>query len=378
MHKQKSLIIWISLLSIFLAGGIGYIVGRGPFVMARQVEATLQQEALSPPDSLSMDQAACAALAQAVGDEYTQWLSPDQMQELAMDISGDETAGIGAELVTVEKGWQVVEVAEQSPAQTAGLSKGDIIVKINGDPVGTQDWMPEEGVTTLFTVERDGVCRDLVIIPQKIEPLTPIVMKSLPNDYGYIRIRSFVQEGVETQFDQAMEKFSQAKGVVIDLRHNPGGRMDAVVEMINGLLPNQTEILCLLEAKGKQEVYTTNENQKYNVPIVVLTDQQSASAAEIFAGVLQNQNRATIVGETTYGKGVVQKLKTLKDGSGLKYTMAEYRLADGTIIHQKGVEPDIEVQQDGLPGLASTELEDQALQTAVRFLENQQSITKEN
>ena len=108
------------------------------------------------------------------------------------------------------------------------------------------------------------------------------------------------------------------------------------------------------------------------MPMAVLTDEQSASAAEIFAGVLQNQGRALIVGDTTYGKGVVQKLKTLKDGSGLKYTMAEYRMADGTVIHKKGVAPDVKLTCDGLPGWAGTELEDIPLQTAVQALEAQQ------
>ncbi len=372
MRKQKGMVIWICLLCVMLAGGVGYVAGRGPFVMARQVEATLKNEALTPLDALTMDQAACAALAQAVEDEYTQWLSPAQMQDLMADITGEEAAGIGAELLSVQEGWQVTDIMEQSPAQNAGLAKGDLIIKINGESVGKVDWVPEEGVTTLFTVQREGMTRDIVVIPQKIEPLPAIIAKPLPNGYGYIRIRSFVQEGIEDEFEKAMEQFSQAKGVIIDVRHNPGGRMDAVLTMLNGCLPDKTEVLCLLEAKGKEERYQTSGGQRYTMPMAVLTDGQSASAAEIFAGVLQNQGRALIVGDTTYGKGVVQKLKTLKDGSGLKYTMAEYRMADGTVIHEKGVAPDVKLTCDGLPGWAGTELEDIPLQTAVQALEAQQ------
>lgn len=371
MRKQKGIWIWVCLLCVMLAGGIGYVAGRGPFVMARQVEATLKNEALAPLDTQAMDQAACAALAQAVKDEYTQWLSPAQMQALMADIGGEAAAGIGAELLRVEKGWQVTDIQEQSPAQSAGLAKGDLIVNINGEPVDKVDWTPEEGVTSLFTVERDGMTRDLVLIPQKIEPLPAIVAKTLPNGYGYIRIRSFVQEGMEEEFERAMDQFCQAEGVIVDVRHNPGGRMDAVLTILNGCLPDKTEVLCLLEAKGKEERYQTSGNQRYTMPMAVLTDGQSASAAEIFAGVLQNQGRALIVGDTTYGKGVVQKLKTLKDGSGLKYTMAEYRLADGTVIHEKGIAPDIKLACDGLPGWAGAELEDIPLQTAVQALEAQ-------
>ncbi len=372
MRKQTGMVIWVCLLLVMLAGGVGYVVGRGPFVMARQVETTLKNEALTPLDTLTMDQAACAALAQAVEDEYTQWLSPVQMQDLMTEISGEEAAGIGAELLSVEGGWQVIDVLEESPAQMAGLAKGDLIVKINGEPIGEADWTAEEGVTTLFSVEREGMARDVVIIPQKIEPMPAVISKTLPNGYGYIRIRSFVQEGAENQFEQAMAQFVDAKGVILDVRHNPGGRMDAVLTMLNGCLPDKTEVLCLLEAKGKEERYQTSGEQRYTMPMAVLTDGQSASAAEIFAGVLQNQGRALIVGDTTYGKGVVQKLKTLKDGSGLKYTMAEYRMADGTVIHEKGVTPDIKLTCEGLPGWARTELEDLPLQAAVQALETQQ------
>ena len=124
----------------------------------------------------------------------------------------------------MQEGWQVTDIIEQSPAQNAGLAKGDLIVKINGEPVGKVDWAPEEGVTTLFTVQREGMTRDIVVIPQKIEPLPAIIVKTLPNGYGYIRIRSFVQEGMEDEFEKAMAQFSQAKGVIIDVRHNPGGQ----------------------------------------------------------------------------------------------------------------------------------------------------------
>ena len=107
------------------------------------------------------------------------------MQDLIADITGEEAAGIGAELLSVQEGWQVTDIIEQSPAQNAGLAKGDLIVKINGEPVGKVDWAPEEGVTTLFTVQREGMTRDIVVIPQKIEPLPAIIVKTLPNGYGY-------------------------------------------------------------------------------------------------------------------------------------------------------------------------------------------------
>lgn len=369
MHKQRGLIVSICLLLIALAGGIGYVAGRGPFVMARQVQHILQSEALTPPDTLTMDQAACAALAQAVQDEYTQWLSPVQMQALLADIEGEAAAGIGAEMVTTKEGWRITEVADQSPAQKAGLIRGDLVVKVNGASALNGHWTPEEGVTTLLTVSRDGMERDVVVIPQIIEPLCPLVVKTLPGEYGYIRIRSFVQQDVELLFDEAMEQLAGTKGVVIDVRHNPGGRMDAVLAMLDGFLPEDTELLCLHQAQGESVRYLSEGGQKYTMPVAVLTDGQSASAAEIFAGVLQNQKRASIVGDVSYGKGVVQKMRSLKDGSGLKYTMAEYRLPDGTVIHEKGVTPDVLLSCQGLPGWAGSELDDEPLQAALGQLQ---------
>lgn len=373
MERQKGLVCSICLVLILLAGGIGYTIGRGPFIMARQVESTLKNEALTPPDNTTMDRAACRALAQAVEDEYTQWLSPEQMRALVADLSGETRVGIGAEMVITERGWRVAAVSENGPAAKAGLAKGDLVTKINGNPVFGANWQPEEGGTTLFCVEREGLEREIVVIPQETEPLPPVVAKILPGAYGYIRIRSFVQENVEQAFADAMAQVATDNGVVIDVRHNPGGRMEAVLAMLDEFLPEKTEILRLYEAKGKLTHYKTQKGQRYAMPVVVLTDGQSASAAEIFAGVLQKHNRAMIVGETTYGKGVVQKMKSLGDGSGLKYTMAEYRLADDTAIHGKGVVPDLTVVSGALPGWAETETEDDALQAALLWLSREKT-----
>lgn len=373
MKRQKGLLCSICLVSILLAGGIGYTVGRGPFIMARQVESTLKNEALAPPDNTAMDRAACRALAQAVQDEYTQWLSPEQMQALLADLSGETRVGIGAEMVTTERGWRITAVSENGPAAKAGLAKGDLVTKINGNPVFGANWQPEEGGTTLFCVEREGLEREIVVIPQETEPLPPVVAKILPGAYGYIRIRSFVQENVEQAFADAMAQVATDNGVVIDVRHNPGGRMEAVLAMLDEFLPEKTEILRLYEAKGKLTHYKTQKGQRYAMPVVVLADGQSASAAEIFAGVMQKHNRAMIVGETTFGKGVVQKMKSLGDGSGLKYTMAEYRLADDTAIHGKGVLPDLTVLSGALPGWAETETEDDALQAALLWLSREKT-----
>lgn len=373
MERQKGLVCSICLVLILLAGGIGYTIGRGPFIMARQVESTLKNEALTPPDNTTMDRAACRALAQAVEDEYTQWLSPEQMRALVADLSGETRVGIGAEMVITERGWRVAAVSENGPAAKAGLAKGDLVTKINGNPVFGANWQPEEGGTALFCVEREGLEREIVVIPQETEPLPPVVAKTLPGAYGYIRIRSFVQENVEQAFADAMAQVATDNGVVIDVRHNPGGRMEAVLAMLDEFLPEKTEILRLYEAKGKQTHYKTEKGQRYTMPVVVLTDGQSASAAEIFAGVLQKHNRAMIVGETTYGKGVVQKMKSLGDGSGLKYTMAEYRLADDTAIHGKGVVPDLTVVSGALPGWAETETEDDALQAALLWLSREKT-----
>lgn len=373
MERQKGLVCSICLVSILLAGGIGYTIGRGPFIMARQVESTLKNEALTPPDNTTMDRAACRALAQAVEDEYTQWLSPEQMQALLADLSGETRVGIGAEMVTTERGWRITAVSENGPAAKAGLAKGDLITKINGNPAIGAKWQPEEGGTALFCVEREGLEREIVVIPRETEPLPPVVVKTLPGAYGYIRIRSFVQENVEQAFADAMAQVATDNGVVIDVRHNPGGRMEAVLTMLDEFLPKKTEILRLYEAKGKLTHYKTQKGQRYAMPVVVLADGQSASAAEIFAGVMQKHNRAMIVGETTFGKGVVQKMKSLGDGSGLKYTMAEYRLADDTAIHGKGVLPDLTVLSGALPGWAETETEDDALQAALLWLSREKT-----
>ncbi len=367
MHKQKQMLVYIVILFILLSGGVGYVWGRGPFVVTKQVQRILQSQSLFKAQAAAMDQAAARAVVQSVGDVYTQLLTKQQMNEMLSDLSAAATASLGIEVVELEKSWLIANVAKDSPAAKANLKKGDLITAINGETPNTA-YQPQEGVAVLLTIARDGLSSDCVVIPEVIEPFPAVESKVFPGGYGYIRIRSFLPEDVEQLFKEALEAQKDDKGLVIDLRHNAGGRMDAALTMLDLFLPKGRDILCIWNAKGLEQTFKTKDDKTYAMPVYLLVDEQSASAAEIFAAVLQNQQRATLLGCTTFGKGMVQKMKVLKDGSGLKYTVSEYKLPDGTAINEKGVRPDVVMPAQKVPGWAGPELEDAMLQKALEQL----------
>lgn len=307
----------------------------------------------------------------ALGDKYTVYYDEDETKALMESTSGT-FSGVGATLTKdADTGYAtIVNVYEDSPAEKAGLKAGDILEKIDDHEVGDEQldtvvsWIKgEKGTDVKITVLRDGEELELTATRDTIEVKT-VSYEMKENQIGYIRVSEFDTVTYD-QFKEALDDLEKQgmQGLIVDLRNNPGGSLDTVTNMLRLLLPEGT-IVSTKDKNGKTDEITCDGTNEFKKPMAVLVNQYSASASEIFSGAVQDYGTAKIVGVTTYGKGVVQQLMDLGDGTCLKVTIAEYYTPNGRSINGKGVEPDVEVeyQYDEENPKADNQL-DQALST---------------
>lgn len=284
-----------------------------------------------------------------LGDPYSVYYNPEETEKLNESLSG-EFGGIGALLrMDEEVGYvRVLNVYEGSPAEAAGLKNDDYIYKVDGKDMGGMDISEvvsyirgEKGTEVNITVVRGAEAEEIetTAVRDIIEAQT-VTHEMLDNKIGYIVITEFDDvtydqyEAALTELeDQGMEK------LIVDVRNNPGGNLEIVRQIADRMLPEGT-VVSTKDKNGKEEVLKSDEENQFNKPLVVLVNGMSASASEIFAGAIQDYGTGTLVGETTYGKGIVQQIFSLKDGSSVKVTVSEYFTPKGRSIHGKGIEPD--------------------------------------
>ncbi|MCR5802331.1 MAG: S41 family peptidase [Lachnospiraceae bacterium] len=312
------------------------------------------------------------------GDKYAEYYDPDEIDELNSDLQG-KFYGIGATLISGDDGWPTItSVYDDAPAGKAGLKGGDRIVEIDGensykkslDEVVSKIRGPI-GTNVTLKIAREGEDDYLEFTITRAEVIKKTVDYRMENDrIGYIQITSFEDATVD-QFTDALAtlKGSDMKALVIDLRSNTGGLLSAVVDIADQLLPKSL-ILYTENVAGVKETFESDEEHKLQIPIVVLTNGYTASAAEILTGTLRDNNAAISMGTTTYGKGVVQGFKYFKDGSAMKLTIEEYFLPSGFALDGVGIEPDIEVKFDSEAYYDEENPFDNQFDEAVKYLEN--------
>ncbi len=290
-------------------------------------------------------------LMSSTNDKYTDYYSPKEFKDLMVTMEGDY-GGIGATLSQdkATKEVSVVEVYEGSPAARAGLERGDIVISVDGH-LGTDESLDdfvqrirgEEGTSIEMVYKRDDqehtieITREEVIVPS-------VSHRMLDDKIGYIRISSFVN-GTQKDFEDALADLQSQgmQGIVFDMRDNGGGMVDSVVAILDDILPAGT-VVYTMDKSGKREDYTSDDAKKIDIPVTVLVNENTASAAEIFTGAIRDFNYGTIIGTNTFGKGIVQSTVPLSDGSAVKITVATYYTPSGECIHEKGIKPDIELE----------------------------------
>lgn len=337
----------------------------------RQIEEMLDTHYVEDYDKELAEELMYTGLVAGVGDPYTYYLSADSLAEQVEKNSG-HFVGIGVEIYAGDDGYIVVSsVTPGGPAEAAGILAEDKITEVDGESITGKTAADvsalvkgEEGTDVTLTIFREstGEVLEKTVTRQDIQVQT-VSWRMMDDNIGYISITNF-RENTYNQFKEALDTL-EAEGMeklVLDLRNNTGGLVKSAHEIGEELLPEGIMVYTM-DKEGNRE--DTLCDDVYNdVPMVVLVNGNSASAAEILAGAIQDTGRGELIGTTTFGKGLVQRLFTLPDGSGLNVTIQKYYTPNGTSIHGVGITPDYEVelpeeyaQQTNIPAEADTQLQ---------------------
>lgn len=306
-------------------------------------------------DVEEMTEGMYSGLVASLGDPYSVYYTAEEWKELMADTEGIYY-GIGAylQLDTATGLAKINGVIENTPAEEAGLRENDIIYQVDGEMIQGLELSEivsrikgEEGTAVHLTIVREGESDYLEIDVERRKIESPTVKYEMyDNGVGYIQITEF-DDVTTDQFTEALAvvKGSGAKGLILDLRSNPGGSLPVVVDIARSILPKGL-IVYTEDKYGKRDEYTCDGKKELDIPMVVLINGNSASASEILAGAIKDYDKGTLIGTTTFGKGIVQRVLPLTDGTALKLTISSYYTPKGNNIHGIGIDPDIECEFD--------------------------------
>lgn len=342
------------------------------------LEELIDKEYLDEKDESSLREGLYAGLLAGLKDPYSTYYTAEQYKELNTSNEGSYV-GIGAVLQKDDAGGaKIIQLYEGGPGEQAGLKKGDVIKAVDGADVTDKETSDiasmvrdSEKDSVMLTIQRENEekTRDIKVEIRDVEIQT-VSHEMLSEDTGYIRISEF-SEVTSDQYKKAFAdlKNQGMKKLVVDLRDNPGGLLTAVCGVLRQILPEGL-IVYTEDKNGKREEENCDGKNELDMPLAVLVNGNSASASEIFAGAVKDYGIGMIVGTTTYGKGVVQTIQPLTDGSAVKITIAKYFTPKGNDINKKGITPDVEAELSGdiTDWTELTHKEDTQLQTALKEL----------
>ena len=390
MKKLTNILLSISL--VILIFGAGFKVGeyrtKNSLITNLNINSNLFWEAWNNLEKKYIDKkkidkdkmfyGAIKGMVASLEDPYTFFLTPDENKDAKADLQG-KFEGIGAQLGLKDGRIVIIAPLKDSPAEKAGAQSGDIITKVNN--MSTKGWTltqavskirGEKGTKVTITVDRNGKENDIIIVRDQI--VVASVELKFQQDVAYLKLNQF-GETTNEEWDKAIDNVSakwnqkQIKGMVLDLRDNPGGYLESSVYLASEFLPKDALVV-------KQES-TTYQNYEYrvnrvgkllNIPLVVLINRGSASASEILSGALRDYDRAILVGEKSFGKGSVQEALDLSEGAGIHITVAKWILPKGDWINSKGITPKIIVENVIKNGNTITPETDAQLQRAITEL----------
>lgn len=291
----------------------------------------------------------------SLNDPYTRFLPPKEFSEETQSIKGS-LKGIGTQIGVRDGNLVIIAPLEDSPAERAGLLADDQILEINGESTkgisvdaAADKIRGEKGTMVTLLIQRKGVPNKVyTIIRDEIEIKSvsckpPLESSVIPDDIQYIRLSSFISKNAATEIETILNSSTDKKGYIIDLRSNPGGLLTNAIYISDMLLKGGV-IVSTVDRDRYKSTTRARYTQVTQKPIVVLINKGSASASEILSGALKDNHRATIVGEQSFGKGLVQEINKLPDESGMNITIQRYLTPSGTDIHKKGITPDVVVE----------------------------------
>lgn len=343
------------------------------------LEGVLNEYYVGDVDRYKLQEGIYKGFISGVGDVYSTYYTQKEYDEFKEETSGVYNGiGIRMYLESEDNSIVIKEVFENSPAEVAGLLPNDKIIKIAGKSVSGNDYTH---VTDLVVGQKDTEVALTIYRPSEDKTYEfsvtrgnitypTVYFKMLENQLAYIQITRF-EELTHTQFKDALQKSKEkkAEGIVLDLRNNPGGLLRIAKDIVDELVPEGI-IVSTKDKNGKSVEYYADKEYT-DIPMVVLINGSSASASEVVAGALKDYNRAKLVGETSYGKGVVQTIIPLSDGSAIKLTTSQYFTPSGICIQGIGIDPDVSVSlpmEKLIKGSMLEETEDDQLQMALKIL----------
>ena len=354
------------------------------FVKLSEVWKILKQEHIDAGtlDPSTLTDGAIRGMLEATGDSHASYLDPEQYSFQRQEIQGS-FEGIGAE-VTIKNGLiTIVAPIPDTPAEAAGVKPGDVILSIDGESVAGWDLFQainrirgEKGTPVIIEVRRDrtGETEELEIIRGVIQ-LKSVRLTMLVGRIGHLRITSFSGTSLE-ELQMALDRFERSRGMglVVDLRNNPGGLLSSVVDVTSQFIDGGL-VLYQLDGQGNRRDWNAEDGGlALEVPMVVLMNEFSASASEVFAGAISHHQRAQTIGATTFGKGSVNNLWPLSDGSAINFTIGRWYTPGGKLIEGEGIEPDIVLEA------SEDESEDVQLDLAIeevsKLIERSQSTAR--
>ena len=324
--------------------------GAGDFDLVEEAYREIVSSAVDSPGEEALARGAIKGMLDVLkkDDPYALFYSPNAFRSF-QELTSGKFSGIGVWLKDKESGLTIVSVLPSTPAVEVGLREGDVIRTIDGEAVGslTSDEAVAqikgpEGTDVSLGIDRAGEALDFTITREEID--LPNLQATLrDDDVGYIQLFGFARGAGGQVRDEVAEMLDQgAEGIVLDLRNNGGGLFSEAVEVASVFIEDG-DVVIYREASDEETSYEAEGDAFEDVPLVVLVNEGTASASEIVAGALQDQERATLIGTTTYGKGSVQEVVRLRDASALKLTTAAYLTPEGRDINGKGIAPDVEV-----------------------------------
>jgi len=353
MRKRNVLFLCLAsaLFSALLVAGTGmYFLYAGPVGKILGIVNLVEKEFYKPVDKDAAIQGASRGVVRTLGDPYSVYMSQDEWQEFEIRTSG-EYSGIGVQIGVGGESVQISRPMPSSPAEEAGLKAGDIILRVDGTPILSSDdavlhIRGPAGTDVTITIGRDTEVFDVTITRRDIlVPATSFVMKE--GNVGYIELMSF-NEHSDVEVSQALGilKDQGAEAIVLDLRYNGGGYVEKCLNIARMFMPSGP-IVTLAYKDAPPDTFSAS-GPGLGMPLVVLVNGGSASASEILAGAIQDSGVGVLVGETTFGKGLVQRVFPMRDGSVVKITTAEYLTPSGRAINGSGLTPEYPVDGDEL------------------------------
>ena len=324
---------------------------RQPAYKMEQVQALVDEYFIYDYDKSKLLEAAAAGYADALDDPYTEYLDKEELSSMQQSFSGDYV-GIGVEVFIDDDDLiTVISPFEGSPAAKSDIRPGDKIVKVDGTDVNVDNYNEaismikgQAGETVNLTIKRGESVFDVAVERQPVVVAT-VESKMLESNIGYIYMSQF-GEHTPKEFRDAVEslKAKGAKSLVVDLRNNPGGILEILVEIADYVLP-EGDVITVRDKQGNEKHHKSGASYE-KIPMCVIINGNSASASEAFAGAIADHGRGIIVGEKSFGKGVVQTVFELGDGTALKLTVANYYTPNGVCIDKVGITPHVEVSLD--------------------------------